>query len=87
MQVDQQRVIGLVAAVRVTAGLVAWFAVVVPMNAVFGAWTTDALPADWTRVRYRWELGHAIHAALVGLGFSASVVALLVETPNEPVGA
>ena len=57
------------------------------MNAVFGAWTPDALPADWTRVRYRWELGHAIHAALFGLGFSALVVALLVETPNEPIRA
>jgi hypothetical protein len=87
MQVDQQRVIGLVAAACVTAESAACFAFFAPMNAVFGAWTTDALPADWTRVRYRWELGRAIGAALVGLGFSASVVALLGETPNEPVGA
>jgi hypothetical protein len=77
----------LVAAICVTAGLAAWFAVVAPMNAVFGAWTPDALPADWTRVRYRWELGHAIHAALFGFGFSALVVTLLVETPNEPIRA
>jgi hypothetical protein len=49
------------------------------MNAVFGAWTTDVLSADWSRVQYHWELGHAVRAALFGLAFSALVVALLVE--------
>jgi hypothetical protein len=51
------------------------------MNAVLAGWTPETLPADWTAVRNRWETGHAIHALLFGLGFSALVVALLVETP------
>ena len=67
----------IVAAVCVTAGLAAWFSLVAPINAVLGA-------ADWTSIRNHWESEHAVHAALFGLGFSALVIALLVETPNEP---
>jgi len=36
----------IVAAVCVTAGLAAWFSLVAPMNAVLGAWTPEALPAE-----------------------------------------
>ena len=71
----------LAAAVCVTGGLVVWFRLVAPMNAVLAGWTPETLPADWTAVRNRWETGHAIHALLFGLGFSALVVALLAETP------
>lgn len=42
-----------------------------------------AIPADWPRVRDRWEIGHAIHAALFGLRFSALAIVLLVETQNH----
>jgi len=73
----------LAAAISVTAGLAAWFALVAPMNAVFGAWTADAIPADWTRIRDRWEIGHAVHAVLFALGFTSLVVAILAETPDE----
>ncbi len=52
------------------------------MNAALSVWTPETLPADWTRYRDQWELGHAIHAALFGLGFSALVIALLAETPG-----
>jgi len=74
----------LAAAVCVTAGLAEWFLVVQPMNAVLGGWTPDALPADWTRVRDRWELGHVLHAGFFGLAFCALVIALLAETPADP---
>lgn len=75
------------AAVCVTAGLIDWFLLVAPMNAVLSAWTPETLPADWTSTRNQWEIGHAIHAALFGLGFSALVIALLAETPtNETLG-
>ena len=67
----------------VTAGLLVWFMLVAPMNAALSGWTPDTLPADWTAYRDQWELGHAIHAALFGLGFSALVVALLAETPHD----
>ena len=71
------------AAVCVSVGLVEWFAVVAPINAIFSAWTPGAIPADWTRLRGRWEMGHAIHAALFGLGFTALVIAVLAETQND----
>jgi len=73
----------LAAAICVTAGLAEWFAVVAPMSAILDAWASDTIPAEWTRVRDRWEIGHAIRAALFGLGFSALVIALLVETRTE----
>jgi hypothetical protein len=75
----------LAAAVCVTAGLADWFLLVAPMNAALSGWTPETLPVDWTSYRNQWEAGHAIHAALFGLGFSALVVALLAETPKEAV--
>jgi hypothetical protein len=71
------------AAVCVTAGLVEWFLLVAPMNAALSAWTPETLPADWTRYRDQWEIGHAIHALLFALGFSALAIALLAETPGR----
>ncbi len=76
----------LLAAISVTAGLADWFLLVAPMNAALGVWTPETLPADWTRYRDQWELGHAIHAALFGLGFSALAIALLAETPGGRAG-
>jgi len=58
----------LAAAICVSVGLAEWFVVAAPMNAIVGAWTPGALPADWTHERDRWELEHAIHAALFGIG-------------------
>jgi hypothetical protein len=75
----------LAAAVCVTLGLGVWFWLVAPMNAVLSAWTPETLPAEWTAVRNQWEIGHAIHAAFFGLGFSALVIALLAETPPARV--
>jgi hypothetical protein len=73
----------LAAAVCVTAGLADWFLLVAPMNAALSVWTPATLPADWTRYRDQWETGHAIHAGLFALGFSALVIALLAETAGR----
>jgi len=73
----------LAAAICVSVGMAEWFTLVAPMNSILGVWTAEAVPADWARVRDRWEIGHAIHAALFGLGFAALVIALLVETRDE----
>jgi hypothetical protein len=73
----------LAAAVCVSAGLADWFLLVAPMNAALSVWTPGTLPADWTRYRDQWELGHAIHAAFFALGFSALVLALLAEIPSS----
>ena len=71
------------AAICVTAGLADWFLLVAPMNAALSGWTPETLPVDWTSYRNQWEVGHAIHAALFGLGFSALVDALLAEALKE----
>jgi hypothetical protein len=67
----------------VTAGLLVWFTVVAPVNAALSGWTPETLPADWTRIRDRWEIGHAVHAALFGFGFGALAIALLAETSGN----
>lgn len=73
------------AAICVTAGLIVWALLVAPMNAALSGWTPETLPADWTGYRNQWETGHAIHAALFGLGFSALVIALMAEIPDKAV--
>jgi hypothetical protein len=73
----------LAGAICVSAGLADWFLLVAPMNAALNVWTPETLPVDWTRYRDQWETGHAIHAALFGLGFSALVVALLTESRGQ----
>jgi hypothetical protein len=82
MQVRQRRPAfawTVAAGLCVTAGLLVWFTVVAPVNAALSGWTPETLPADWTRIRDRWEIGHAVHAALFGFGFGALVIALLAE--------
>jgi hypothetical protein len=73
----------LAGAICVSAGLADWFLLVAPMNAALNVWTPETLPVDWTRYRDQWETGHAIHAALFGLGFSALVIALLTESRGQ----
>jgi hypothetical protein len=46
-----------------------WALVVSPMNGVLNGWTPASLPPAWTSVRNRWELGHAVQAALFAVGF------------------
>ncbi|MBN9508867.1 MAG: DUF1772 domain-containing protein, partial [Alphaproteobacteria bacterium] len=71
----------IAAAVCVTVGLVAWALIVAPMNARISAMQPDAPAATWTAVRDRWELGHAVHAAL----FGAALALLLCSPPRGPV--
>jgi hypothetical protein len=71
----------LAAALSTTLGLVVWFLLVSPMNAILSGWTAQNLPADWISVRNQWEIGHATHSALFGVGFGTLIAALLAETP------
>jgi hypothetical protein len=64
-----------IAAIAASVGLIAWAAIVSPMNTVLSSWTTESIPADWTRVRARWEIGHAIHAVLYAIAFIALAIA------------
>jgi hypothetical protein len=67
----------LAAALLATAALIEWALVVAPMNTALDRWNAATLPPDWRSVRDRWEAGHAIHALLFGLAFSALIVAML----------
>lgn len=48
-----------------------------PVNQVFAAWTSTAVPPDWTRLRDQWEFTHAARAGLFLLGFCALLAAVL----------
>ncbi len=65
----------LTAAVLLTvAFVVVWVGFVAPINSVFATWTPDTVPADWTRWRDRWELCHAVIAALKLVAFAALAI-------------
>jgi hypothetical protein len=74
--------LSVAAGTAVTLGLASWGLVVAPANTVLSAWTAATLPPDWAAVRFRWELGHALHAACLAVGFSALLGAILAETPD-----
>jgi hypothetical protein len=59
----------LTAAIVITIGLIDWTLVVSPMNTVLNGWTAASIPGDWMTVRNRWEMGHAVQAALFAAGF------------------
>lgn len=67
----------------VCAALLVWAVVVSPMNARLNRWTPATLPADWTARRNRWELGHAIHAALFGAAFAARVIEAVLARKDD----
>src|SRR5215469_1745167 len=75
------RTLTLGAAVCVTLGLAVWFWLVAPMNAIIAGWTPETLPPIWTAARDQWEIGHAIHCLLFGLGFGLLLTAVIAETP------
>jgi hypothetical protein len=52
------------------AGLAAWALIVQPANVEFGRWTAETIPADWTKVRNRWEAGHVVHFVLFFAGLA-----------------
>jgi len=63
-----------------------WLALVAPVNnQVVQALQTapDSVPALWMQLRNRWEYGHATGFVLHVAGFSALMLAVLLETPIE----
>lgn len=65
--------IGAVAGLQVV-GLASFLAIVYPVNLRLPVDGGGAVPADWTGLRDRWELGHAVGFVL----FAASFVLLLI---------
>ena len=79
--------LALLAAICTTSGLLVWAWVVAPMNTLLNGWTPATLPSDWTACRARWELGHAVHAALFGLAFLALLAVAAVTRDDEAAPA
>lgn len=68
-------------------GLVLWFAIVAPANAVLATWRPGPLPADFEQVRGRWEIGHMAVAGAKLLGFGLISLALLRARPAADLTA
>lgn len=51
------------------AMLVSFFLFNDPVNDALNHWTAATLPANWSDYRLRWEIGHAITAALAVFAF------------------
>jgi hypothetical protein len=64
------------AAILYARALIAWFAWVRPANEILATWTPGPVPAEFARVRLRWETGHMAVAALKLCGFVALAVSL-----------
>jgi hypothetical protein len=60
-----------------------FLAIVQPVNAEVAAAAPADRPEVWTRLRDRWEYGHATGFALHLLGFGAVVAAAVAETPSR----
>jgi hypothetical protein len=67
----------IAAALLFAVSLAAWFLRVAPANAILATWTPGPIAADFEAVRWRWESGHMIVAALKLIGFVTLILALL----------
>lgn len=56
------------------AFFVVWTGFIAPINRVFATWSPSSLPADWASYRDRWEMWHAVIAALKLAAFSALAI-------------
>jgi Domain of unknown function (DUF1772) len=77
----------VVAAVTLVVALIAWVAVVNPVNPHWAAAGPTTVPPEFEALRRRWEWGHATHAALLFVAFVATVVSVLVELPTRALAA
>lgn len=71
----------LAGACLLAGGLLAWVILVAPANTVLATWRAGAIPADFDTVRWRWEAGHIVVAALKALAFVAVCAATLTRHP------
>ena len=53
--------------------LAVFFLLNAPVNAALSSWVPATLPADWTRYRLRWEIGHAAAALFAWISLAALV--------------
>jgi hypothetical protein len=56
-------------------GLLLWFSIVAPANAVLATWTHGPIAPDFAAVRLRWESGHLVIAAVKLASFTLVALA------------
>jgi hypothetical protein len=71
--------VGAAALLQVVA-LASFLTVVYPVNLRLPVGSAGTVPADWTTLRDRWELGHTVGFAL----FTTSFVLLVLAATREP---
>ena len=71
----------LAGACLLAGALFAWVMLVAPANAVLATWQPGAVPPDFDAVRWRWESGHMVVAALKALAFMTICAATLTRHP------
>lgn len=69
----------LAGACLMAGALAAWFLIVAPANAVLATWQAGPIPPDFDAVRWRWETGQMVVAAIKLLGFAAICAATLLR--------
>jgi hypothetical protein len=67
----------VVASVLYALALAAWFALVAPANSVLSTWTSGPVAGNFDAIRFRWETGHIVVAAIKLAGFIAVACSLL----------
>ncbi|PZF82331.1 anthrone oxygenase family protein [Jiangella anatolica] len=78
----------VVALVLLVAVLVTTLAVNLPINGDQLDWDVQAPPADWSDVRDRWQLAHAVRTAAAVAAFGClTAAALLIRTPTSDTDA
>ncbi len=73
----------LLGAFCLIASHLAFWIWVAPVNATMAPLTPETLPADWMRLRDRWEYTHAARAILQIMALAALVFSILVEIPTD----
>jgi hypothetical protein len=63
LALDKAWLVGL-AVLADTAMIGVWAIWINPINQRVNRWRVDALPADWARIRDRWEMLHTVRAIL-----------------------
>jgi len=69
----------LAAGIAYAGMIAAFFAFNDPVNAALNGWTPASVPPDWHAYRLRWEIGHALAAALSVIALAAMLRAWLIE--------
>lgn len=71
----------LISAILLVSAHAVFWILVQPANTTMAAWSLEAIPADWTHWRDRWEYSHAARAGLTLVALGALVLSLLRGRP------